>query len=71
MSVKAGEDSLWSVPVNVPEGSFDTQWIEVRGKDRIFLDDVLIGDVWLLLRTVQHGDAYARIPVTACREQPA
>ena len=65
MSVKAGEDSLWSVPVNVPEGSFDTQWIEVRGKDRIFLDDVLIGDVWLC-----SGQSNMEMPMRGFPSQP-
>ena len=65
LSTSAGADSLWSVSVNVPEGSFDTQWIEVKGENTIFLDDVLIGDVWLC-----SGQSNMEMPMRGFPSQP-
>lgn len=64
-TAKAGPDSLWSVPVEVPSGSCETQWIEIKGENRIFLDDVLIGDVWLC-----SGQSNMEMPMRGFPSQP-
>lgn len=61
----AAADGSWSIPVDTPEASFDPQWIEVREKNTIRLDDVLIGEVWLC-----SGQSNMEMPMRGFPSQP-
>lgn len=61
----AAADGSWSIPVDTPEASFDPQWIEVREKNTVRLDDVLIGEVWLC-----SGQSNMEMPMRGFPSQP-
>ncbi len=61
----AEKDGTWSLPISTPEASFDPQWIEVREKNRIRLDDILIGEVWLC-----SGQSNMEMPMRGFPSQP-
>ena len=46
-SVKAAADGNWQIPLTTPSGGFEPQWIEVKERNTVRIDDVLIGEVWL------------------------
>lgn len=61
----AKKDGTWSIPVPTPDASFEPQWIEVREKNRIRLDDILIGEVWLC-----SGQSNMEMPMRGFPSQP-
>ncbi len=64
-TVVTANDGSWSVPVVTPEASFEPQWIEVCEKNRIRLDDILIGEVWLC-----SGQSNMEMPMRGFPSQP-
>jgi len=61
----AEKDGTWSLPILTPASSFDPQWIEVREKNRLRLDDILIGEVWLC-----SGQSNMEMPMRGFPSQP-
>lgn len=64
-SVKAAADGSWSVRTETPAGSYEPQWIEVRERNTVRLDDVLIGEVWLCA-----GQSNMEMPMRGFPSQP-
>ena len=65
-SVKAGDDGFWKVAVATPAASFDPQTVIIScGKEKIDLNNVLIGEVWLC-----SGQSNMEMPMGGWRFQP-
>lgn len=65
-TVVAGQDGKWRVDLGKFAASFRSQTMTIAGKSRIELNDILVGEVWLLtgqsnmqrvLRETDNGDA--------------
>lgn len=64
-SVRAGADGRWRILLPTPGGSSEPQWIEVRERNTVRLDDVLIGEVWLCA-----GQSNMEMPMRGFPSQP-
>ena len=47
LSIKAGANGKWQVAIPTPAGSHTPQQIILKGKNEVYLYNVLIGEVWL------------------------
>lgn len=64
-SVKAAADGNWQIPLTTPSGGFEPQWIEVKERNTVRIDDVLIGEVWLCA-----GQSNMEMPMRGFPSQP-
>ena len=61
----ADKDGNWAVKVPTPKGSFDPQTITISDGEKVVLENVLIGDVW-----VTSGQSNMEMPVKGFGRQP-
>lgn len=65
-TLAASSDSVWMTEVDVPEASFDPQWMLVRSKSgEARVDNILFGEVWLC-----SGQSNMEMPVRGFPSQP-
>lgn len=61
----ADEHGIWRIAVTTPAASFEPQWIEMRERNTVRLDDILIGEVWLC-----SGQSNMEMPMKGFPSQP-
>lgn len=59
------KDGTWRITLETPKASFEPQWLEVREKNTIRLDDILFGEVWLC-----SGQSNMEMPMRGFPSQP-
>ncbi len=65
IQTKSDENGRWAVKVQTPEASFSPQCITISDGEKLTLDNILIGDVW-----VCSGQSNMEMPVKGYKSQP-